>query len=221
MNRLFPTAALIVLFLAPFTGLQAGLTWERMTSSHEIPLGGTSLEIRLPFTNTGRAPVTVESIHTSCGCTAASLSKKVYAPGERGEITVVYDATGQVGPQQRMVTVYTSDKPSEPDVLTLDISIPELFEITPRLVYWRAETAADEKRVSVKLNPALTNPRVILADAIPDTITAWLVRVGEEPNYQLVITPASTASAFRATVRLQIEAEGVAPQIIAVYAQVR
>lgn len=221
MNRFFLTAALIVLFLAPSASLRAGLTWEKMTSSHEVPLGKTSLEIRLPFTNSGSAPVTVESIHTSCGCTVASLSKKVYSAGERGEITITYDATGQVGPQQRMVTVYTSDKPAEPDVLTLDINIPELFEITPRLVYWRAETAADEKRVSIKLNPGLSNPRATLAAAVPDTITARLERVGEEPNYQLVITPASTASAFRATLRLQIEAEGVAPQIIAVYAQVR
>jgi len=34
--------------------------------------------------NSGRTPVTIESVTTCCGCTTAELERTVYEPGERG-----------------------------------------------------------------------------------------------------------------------------------------
>jgi hypothetical protein len=44
------------------------------------------------FVNQTSAPLTVETVRTTCGCTAARYTETPVAPGETGEITLEYDA---------------------------------------------------------------------------------------------------------------------------------
>lgn len=43
------------------------------------------------FTNTGNAPVVIQSTSTACTCTGVSYSKKPVMPGKKGYITVYYN----------------------------------------------------------------------------------------------------------------------------------
>ena len=45
----------------------------------------------------------------SCGCTAASPSKKELMPGESTNIDVTFNSKGSKGPQTKIVTVTTND----------------------------------------------------------------------------------------------------------------
>lgn len=64
------------------------------------------------FTNTGSAPLIIESAKGSCGCTVPSYPKEPIKPGESAEITVKYD-TKRVGPINKSVRLTTnaSEKP--------------------------------------------------------------------------------------------------------------
>ena len=46
------------------------------------------------YKNTGRAPLVIQKIETSCGCTRATFSKKPLAPGGTDSIRVTYDGNG-------------------------------------------------------------------------------------------------------------------------------
>ena len=46
------------------------------------------------YKNTGRAPLVIQKIETSCGCTRATFSKKPLAPGGTDSIRVAYDGNG-------------------------------------------------------------------------------------------------------------------------------
>ena len=59
------------------------------------------------FTNKGDKPLHIKKVHPSCGCAKASYTRGNIAPGERGEITVVYDA-GILGTFSKYVEVYTN-----------------------------------------------------------------------------------------------------------------
>lgn len=59
------------------------------------------------FTNTGNAPLIVESVYSSCGCTTPSWTKTAVPPGGSGEIQVKYN-TSIVGPIRRTITVYSN-----------------------------------------------------------------------------------------------------------------
>ena len=48
------------------------------------------------FENTGDAPLEIQGVRSSCGCTIPKKPEAPIAPGEKGEITVRYD-TNRVG----------------------------------------------------------------------------------------------------------------------------
>ena len=78
----------------------------------EIKKGSDGVRV-FEFTNTGDAPLVIENVRTSCGCTIPKKPEEPIMPGETGEIQVKYN-TKIVGPIRRTVTVYSnSDVPTK------------------------------------------------------------------------------------------------------------
>ena len=57
------------------------------------------------FKNTGKAPVILAQVSASCGCTTPDYTKDPILPGKEGEIKVSFNSQGQVGLQQKIVTI--------------------------------------------------------------------------------------------------------------------
>lgn len=68
-----------------------------------IEKGGDGIRV-FRFTNSGDAPLIIEKVYSSCGCTIPKKPEAPIAPGESGEIQVKYD-TNRVGPIRKTVTV--------------------------------------------------------------------------------------------------------------------
>jgi hypothetical protein len=60
------------------------------------------------FTNTGKAPLVIETAKGSCGCTVPTFPKEPIAPGEISEIKVRYD-TNRIGKFTKTVTITTNE----------------------------------------------------------------------------------------------------------------
>lgn len=56
---------------------------------------GTNVEHIFTFTNTGKAPLVITNATSSCGCTVPTWTKEPIAPGEKGEMLVKFNGTGQ------------------------------------------------------------------------------------------------------------------------------
>lgn len=69
------------------------------------------------FKNTGKTPVIISNVQTSCGCTTASKPEQPVAPGKSSVISVKYD-TKRVGEFTKTITV-TTNVQTEPIVLTI------------------------------------------------------------------------------------------------------
>lgn len=69
-------------------------------------------------TNTGKSPLVITRVISSCGCTTPVFTKEPIAPGKSGEIKVVYNPTGRVYPFTKTVSVYSNGKKG-PLVLTI------------------------------------------------------------------------------------------------------
>lgn len=78
-------------------------------SSSEYNFGtvkeGEVVEHIFKFKNTGDAPVILSQVSASCGCTTPDYTKDPVLPGKEGEIKVSFNSQGQVGNQQKIVTV--------------------------------------------------------------------------------------------------------------------
>ena len=56
---------------------------------------GTPQETIFTFTNTGDAPLIITNATSSCGCTVPNPPKDPIAPGEKGELMVKFNGSGQ------------------------------------------------------------------------------------------------------------------------------
>lgn len=59
------------------------------------------------FENTGDAPLEIQGVRSSCGCTIPKKTEAPIPPGEKGEITVRYD-TNRLGVFRKTITVNTN-----------------------------------------------------------------------------------------------------------------
>jgi hypothetical protein len=67
----------------------------------------------LPVTNSGSAPLVIESVSTSCGCTTATLSAMTIDPGQEAILSVAYDTAAHesdMGLMERTVFLATNDE---------------------------------------------------------------------------------------------------------------
>lgn len=69
------------------------------------------------FKNSGKTPLIITNVQTSCGCTAAEKPTEPIAKGKSSKIVVNYD-TKRVGPFTKTITV-TNNLSEEPIVLTI------------------------------------------------------------------------------------------------------
>lgn len=141
---------LLMTVATPRPAARAELSWE----TREVNLGLLAvakvpgvLEARFPFTNAGQSAVEIRTLHTSCACTVAELSKRRYEPGERGEILLRFEPGERVGPQEKLLTVETSDDDptTGPAVLRLRAEIPEVARLRPAFVFWTQGEAPGPK----------------------------------------------------------------------------
>ena len=89
------------------------------------------------FTNIGTKPVKIKEVHTSCGCTTATLDKDVYAPGEKGKITANFAIGGRTGVQEKTIYVATSDSKEPQLILQFKATIPKLLDIDTIFLNWQ------------------------------------------------------------------------------------
>lgn len=61
------------------------------------------------FKNTGNETLKFESIRPSCGCTVADLDKRIFEPGEEGELKIELDTFGKIGEMRKEIDITTND----------------------------------------------------------------------------------------------------------------
>ena len=60
------------------------------------------------FTNKGNAPLVINRVQASCGCTTPTWTKEPIEPGKTGSITVTYNPQGRPGMFTKTITVYSN-----------------------------------------------------------------------------------------------------------------
>ncbi len=60
------------------------------------------------FVNKGNAPLVINRVQASCGCTTPVWNKEPIEPGKKGSITVTYSTVGRPGVFIKTITVYSN-----------------------------------------------------------------------------------------------------------------
>jgi hypothetical protein len=92
------------------------ITFKTLTiERNNIPYGSDET-FTFTFKNTGKEPVIISNVQTSCGCTTAKKPEAPVAPKKSADISVKYD-TKRVGQFTKTITV--TSNVGEPIVLTI------------------------------------------------------------------------------------------------------
>jgi hypothetical protein len=84
---------------------------------------GEILTHEFVFTNEGDAPLVIEKVATSCGCTAALASEEKIGPGKEGRIKASFDSRGYSGRIVKYVYVDSNDADKSRRELSLNAEI--------------------------------------------------------------------------------------------------
>lgn len=173
--------------------LQAQLEWPVKEIEFKAQPTHTRTVAKFPFVNKGKETVIITNIQSSCGCTAAlpNNNKREYAPGEKGEIEVVFDHGDRIGSQTKQITVTTSDNPSAPTILVLKVEIPVLLKMEPPVVFWTPQDQQSPKTVRVTVQTE--NPiRIIQARTEQPNFKVELKTIEEGRSYELLVSAEKT-----------------------------
>ncbi|HEV7402951.1 MAG TPA: DUF1573 domain-containing protein [Chthoniobacteraceae bacterium] len=209
----------VAALLALTAAAHAEIQWLKPAQDFQATPDQGKVEAHFAFKNTGTTPVTVKSITTSCGCTTATLDKKVYQPGEGGEIVAVYKFPFQHGALRKLVTVVTDDHPKEPVVLDIRVFVHEPFEVKPALVYWRTGAVADVKTVQLLADGYPVHVKSVTSSNPRITATLQTVKAGEE--YAVAIKPADTAQKETAEISVLTDFPAGAPHSYTIHARIK
>lgn len=119
MKNLFIVTILSLIFSFQAFSQSANIAFEK--SLHDF---GTIKEIdgeqfyQFKFKNSGKAPLVIQNVKASCGCTTPEWTKAPIAAGKDGFIKVSFDPKNRPGPFSKSITVTSNSTPNQ-KVLTI------------------------------------------------------------------------------------------------------
>lgn len=169
-----------------------GLTFTKNRIEVTSKPDAKTITVPYTFENKTKRVITIARYDSACSCLSAKVKggKLVYKPGEKGEMKVDFELGSFSGLVEKTVLLWTTDdgeqRPSS--VLTVALTIPVLFEVTPKTVFWEQNGSKEPKSFKLKVDNA--KPIRILNHSGTNANFAYELKVIRDGwEYELVVTP--------------------------------
>lgn len=185
MKKLFALACFILLQTGVFCPAMASP--QIVSESPAFHFGtiaeGDKVEHVFTFTNRGDAPLLIDRVRSTCGCTGTLLSKKEVLPGQSGEVKITFNSSGMHGAVVKWIYIYSNDPVNPKSKLQINgIVKPEIAVLPDKLrLTGMVPGEGRETQISLSNNSDHTIFLSNLATA-PASITAKLSGTKLEPG---------------------------------------
>lgn len=182
-------------FLTAATALRAGMEFESTSVKVEAGHAEESAPGVFKFKVTGDRPVTITDIQTTCSCLKAVSKddKKIFQPGESGQIETAFQLGTAEGEVAKRLTIHTDDPAHAEIPLTVTVNVKPLFSIEPNHVIWAVGDKPEGKTIRVKMlgdDPV----RITSTQTTRDNVTVEVKAVTEGREYEVIVTPKDTSA---------------------------
>ena len=106
------------------TSAQDSIAFDKMVHDYGTIVQGSDGNCEFKFVNKGKAPIILNQVKASCGCTTPDWTRTPIAPGETGTIKVAYN-TNNAGAFNKTVTVNSNAKNTPVVLLIKGIVTPK------------------------------------------------------------------------------------------------
>jgi hypothetical protein len=83
----------------------------------------------IQITNTGKADLIIRSVRTSCSCVEAFVEKTVLKPGATTVLKVVFDTSDRMGPEEKIVSIFSNDASTSIVTIKLKATVVEVAPV--------------------------------------------------------------------------------------------
>jgi hypothetical protein len=164
------------------TGPASGQT-VRLLTPETIPFGrvieGQPVTGTIRFINAGKAPLQIDRVHASCGCTATQSEKMRIDPGDSTTIRYSIRTQGFRGIIRKSITVYFASPDVQPLQTVIEGTVFTEIEVSPSFIDFQ----------SIPLNPDTTFKELILIQNSADR--PLQIKSCHVTSKYLTVTPAS------------------------------
>jgi hypothetical protein len=191
-----------VLILLSMSAVVAGdgLTFTKNRIATTVAPDAKKVTVSYTFENKSQRTITIARYDSACSCLSAQVKggKLVYKPGEKGEMKVEFELKNFSGLVEKTVLLWTADDPENTpsSVLTVAITIPKLFEVSPLTIFWDQNGTKEAKVFKLKVNH--DKPIHILNNFSTNKNFVYQIKtIRDGWEYELVVTPKNvTTPAF-------------------------
>ncbi len=144
---------LLIVFFAASTTVAAQPRIEVASSEYDFGSieEGEKVTHVFRFSNTGDAPLHIERVRSSCGCTVPRLSDEILAPGDVGEVEAVFDSRRFNGQVVKTIYLYTNDPLHDVVQLSLRGTVNRLLAAEPPRVDFGVMKSGEQRKTEVSL----------------------------------------------------------------------
>jgi hypothetical protein len=160
------------------------------------------------FTNKGESTFKIVGVKTSCGCTVADIEKKIYAPGESGELKVTYKKSPDVTDGNKTIILVTDEPQNNFYTLSITATHKSAVSIDPYFTKWSINSAPIAKKIHIKiLDPY--NFHVTDVGTTNENFEASVKTIKAGSEYEVTISPNETTLKSSATIRFYTDSKDI------------
>lgn len=119
---------------------------------------GDIVQHTFSFRNAGTAPLIINRVRSSCGCTVPRLSAEILAPGDTAEIAMIFDTARFRGQQVKTVYLYTNDPRREVIQLSMHGMVEQIIVAEPSRIDYGVVKSGESAEIDVVLSSRIQAP---------------------------------------------------------------
>lgn len=182
--------------------VSGGLSWKTCRQTYRLQGIDEKFSCEFSFRNTSQKPVTIHSVVPDCSCLTSSFTETQYTPGQSGKIPLTFTVGSRYGKVEKTVRVITDASP-QPVVLELTFDVPVVFDIAPRLLFWKKGGPNDAQKIKIS---AVDQPyRILRVIAVNRAFQSEIHTIAENREFEISVKPTDTQMARSSELIIQTD----------------
>lgn len=148
---------------------------------------GETVTAKFPFVNNSDKTITITNTQTTCGCTVATLAKKVFAPGEGDIVEVTFNSANRPGLNDRVIRIMTDEPAVSNYAVRLRTNVLQDVWLSQRVAGFGEVPVGEGRTITINLMSIAEEPIKILGVENPRGDVR--VELGEAAPYHVPNRP--------------------------------
>jgi len=199
--------SILLFFLALSLSAQPKLVFDKTVHDFgKVGEGDGAAIYDFAFKNTGTAPLIIQDVRTTCGCTTPEWTKQPIRPGDTGFIKVSYDVKGRPGAIDKTITVFSNCSSSPASLRITGEVIPVERHPSEAFRHTVGTIRLDEMHVAFNRMYTHEKPALIVTAYNPGPDAVKISFINLPAHIKTEVTPATIKSGEKASIKVIYDA---------------